>query len=175
MDTCLVLTIISDDRPGVIEQIAACVDQHKGSWQESRMAHLDGKFAGILRVSCASQDVAALSEGLKSLEASGIQVLLGEGQKDQSKDVQNLNISAIGPDRPGIVLELSKAFAQGGFNVAQLDTDCSSMPWSGDPQFEAHYQLHVRAGYDSADLQERLDTIADDLALDIQIEGSGEV
>ncbi|GAA6153392.1 glycine cleavage system protein R [Pseudoteredinibacter isoporae] len=170
MDTCLVLTIISDDRPGVVEQIAACVDQHKGSWQESRMAHLDGKFAGILRVSCATEDVTALSQALHALESSGIQVLLSEGQRDQNGSQQSLHISAIGPDRPGIVLELSRAFAQGGFNVAQLDTDCSSMPWSGDPQFEAKYQLQVQGACDTDELQERLDAIADELALDIKIE-----
>ncbi|MBB6522349.1 glycine cleavage system protein R [Pseudoteredinibacter isoporae] len=170
MDTCLVLTIISDDRPGVVEQIAACVDQHKGSWQESRMAHLDGKFAGILRVSCATEDVAALSQALQALESSGIQVLLSEGQREQGSAQQSLHISAIGPDRPGIVLELSRAFAQGGFNVAQLDTDCSSMPWSGDPQFEAKYQLQIQADCDTVELQDRLDAIADELALDIQIE-----
>lgn len=170
MDTCLVLTVISDDRPGVIEQIANCVDQHKGSWQESRMAHLDGKFAGILRVSCATEHVEALSKALSALESQGIQVLLSQGQSNQAVNQNSINISAIGPDRPGIVLELSRAFAQRAINVAQLDTDCTSMPWSGDPQFEAHYQLHMQDGCNMDELQEHLDSIADDLALDIQIE-----
>lgn len=170
METCLVLTIISDDRPGVVERLATVIESHGGNWQESRMAHLDGKFAGILRLTVASAQAQPLKSNLQALSNEGIQVLLSEGQSSAALEHKQVKISAIGPDRPGIVLELSKAFAQRQLNVGQLDTDCSSMPWSGDPQFEAHYQLQVASDSDLDELQDTLDTIADDLALDIQID-----
>lgn len=170
METCLVLTIISDDRPGVVESLATVIESHGGSWQESRMAHLDGKFAGILRVTVSNASKEAMSSDLMALASQGIQVLLSEGKTNDNGSLKQVNISAIGPDRSGIVLELSRAFSQRQLNVSQLDTDCTSMPWSGDPQFEAHYQLQVAAQTDLDELQESLDTIADDLALDIKID-----
>lgn len=50
MSTFLVLTVIADDKPGIVEQLAATITEHGGNWLESRMAQMAGKFAGI----CAS-------------------------------------------------------------------------------------------------------------------------
>ena len=47
----LVLTIIAADKPGLVERIAQNIASHGGNWLESRMAHMAGQFAGILRVS----------------------------------------------------------------------------------------------------------------------------
>ena len=50
MRSQLVLTVIGRDRPGLVEAIASQIAKHGGNWEESRMAHLAGKFAGILRI-----------------------------------------------------------------------------------------------------------------------------
>jgi len=170
MDTCIVVTLISDDRPGVVEDVAKVIEQHQGSWQESRMAHLDGKFAGILRVAVAQAAVAALQTSLAELSAKGIQISASQGRSAQAAAEKSIKVSAIGPDRPGIVKELSQAFAQRKLNVSQLDTDCSSMPWSGEPQFEAQFELQLAQASNIDDLEDSLDAIADDLALDIKLE-----
>jgi len=46
----LVLTVIGDDRPGLVEALSHVVAEHHGNWSESRMAHLADKFAGIVTV-----------------------------------------------------------------------------------------------------------------------------
>ena len=51
MTTYLVLTIIGEDRPGIVESLAEIISDHSGNWLESSMSQLAGKFAGILRVS----------------------------------------------------------------------------------------------------------------------------
>ena len=51
MRTSLVLTVIGDDKPGIVEQLSDHVLAAGANWEESRMARLAGKFAGILRVS----------------------------------------------------------------------------------------------------------------------------
>ena len=54
MNTYLVLTVIADDKPGLVETLAEVIADHKGNWLESSMSQLAGKFAGILRVSVAT-------------------------------------------------------------------------------------------------------------------------
>ena len=49
--TSLVLTVIGADRPGIVEQLSDSVLAAGANWEESRMARLAGKFAGVLRVS----------------------------------------------------------------------------------------------------------------------------
>ena len=35
--TSVVLTVIGDDRPGLVEQLASAISAHEGSWCESSM------------------------------------------------------------------------------------------------------------------------------------------
>ncbi|MBT5796266.1 MAG: hypothetical protein HOI09_02660 [Porticoccaceae bacterium] len=46
----LVLTVLAEDQPGIVEKIAKIILSHKGSWVEGKMNRLAGKFAGILLV-----------------------------------------------------------------------------------------------------------------------------
>ena len=51
MGTSLVVTVIGNDRPGIVERLSDVVLAAGANWEESRMARLAGKFAGILRIS----------------------------------------------------------------------------------------------------------------------------
>ena len=50
MARVLVLTVIGEDRPGLVEALAQLISEHEGSWHESRMAKLAGHFAGVVQV-----------------------------------------------------------------------------------------------------------------------------
>jgi len=73
----LVVTVIGKDRPGLVESVSAAVEAHGGSWVESRMSHLAGHFAGILRVSVPPANVDALIEALEALRSDGLRVAIG--------------------------------------------------------------------------------------------------
>jgi glycine cleavage system regulatory protein len=57
MSTYLVLTVIGDDKPGLVEMLADTIARHSGNWLESNMSKLAGKFAGILRIGVDEQHV----------------------------------------------------------------------------------------------------------------------
>ena len=76
MQTSLVLTIIGDDRPGLVGTLSRVVADHGGSWQESQMARLAGKFAGILRAEVPQEQASALQRALDELSADGLQVVV---------------------------------------------------------------------------------------------------
>jgi len=63
-----VLTIIGPDKPGLVERLSDTVTEHGGNWLESRMAHLGGQFAGILRVSVPESQANDLRAALERLE-----------------------------------------------------------------------------------------------------------
>ena len=46
MKISMVMTLIGKDRPGLVESLSRTVEEHGGNWEESRMAHLAGQFAG---------------------------------------------------------------------------------------------------------------------------------
>jgi len=44
----IVLTVVADDQPGIVEALSDALATHDGNWTESSMMTLAGKFAGIL-------------------------------------------------------------------------------------------------------------------------------
>lgn len=170
MQTQLVLTILSDDKPGVVELLAQTITHHQGNWLESRMAHLAGKFAGILQVAVDSESDAALREALLELSDQGIKIQVDSASSSIPTTGKRFQFSVVGNDRPGIVYEIAQAFAGRNINMSELETACSSMPWSGDPMFEATGLIQVPGSVDMDALWDQLDTIADELAVDIRLE-----
>ncbi|RYY01657.1 MAG: cellulose-binding protein [Gammaproteobacteria bacterium] len=174
MQINLVLTIISDDKPGVVEVLAQTITQHQGNWLESRMAHLAGKFAGILQVGVDSESEAALREALASLASQGLKIVVESAAESIKPAGKEFQFSVVGNDRPGIVFEIAQAFASRHINMSELETACSSMPWSGEPMFEATGLIQVPRSVDMDDLYDQLDTIADELAVDVRLEAPTE-
>lgn len=171
MNRSLVLSILSDDKPGVVETLARTVADHEGNWLESSMSHLAGKFAGILQVSVPAERLPALREALAALQSQrGIAVIVAESLDTPSEQtMQLLHFSLIGNDRPGIVRELAQAFASHQINLDELQTHCSSMPWSGDPMFAAEGIISLPETVDLDRLMDDLNDIADELGVDIEL------
>jgi len=84
MQRSLVMTVIGQDRPGLVESVAGLVAEHRGNWLESRMSRLGGQFAGILRVEVPSEKEGALVAGLRRLESRGLTVVVQPDQPEPS-------------------------------------------------------------------------------------------
>ncbi len=171
MERHLILSVLSDDRPGVIKQIAEVVTRYQGNWLESRLTQLAGKFAGVIRVKVPDAQVPALQETLGALKTNGIRVLVEDLQNSASPTATGRAIfTVLGPDRPGIVLEIAQALTRYNINIADLNTNCSSTPYSGEPLFAADGVLNVPKDTDLDQLSAQLAAIADALGIDITLE-----
>ncbi|AVE05826.1 glycine cleavage system protein R [Pseudomonas palleroniana] len=166
----LVLTIIAADKPGVVERIAHTIATHGGSWQESRMAHMAGQFAGILRVSVPAENRQNLINALEDLSTHGIRVLVGEGSSGQAATSKSIVMTLVGNDRSGIVREITALLSRQGVNLESLSTDVRPAPMSGDPLFTAEALLQVPSTLSLDTLQASLETLADDLMVELHNE-----
>jgi glycine cleavage system regulatory protein len=173
--TDLVLTLIGLDRPGLVEAVAQVVADHGGNWLESRMVHLSGKFAGILRVEVPTERRRALSQALEGLASNGLRVVAepietaSRGARGAAAGGQMMSLELIGLDRPGLVREISQLLAQHGINVEELITGRSSAPMSGEMLFRAEARVKVPEGVDAHELRGRLQRLASDLTVEIRL------
>lgn len=169
----LVLTLIGPDRPGLVEALAERVADHGGNWEESRMAHLAGKFAGILRVSVNQDRAGPLTTALSELQQEGLRIIV-ESSKAQppAEDVLRVRLEVVGNDREGIVRDISGALAKRRVNVEELHTACEDAPMGGGLLFRAKARLELPAGESIDELRAALEGIADDLMVDIAPEAA---
>ncbi len=171
MSTFLVLTVIADDKPGIVEQLSAVIAEQGGNWLESRMSHMAGKFAGILRVSIDESKSNSLVSALRSLSSSGI-VINAEHSKDAGEVVssKDLTLNLVGNDRPGIVREVSQTLAKLGVNVLELTTNCESAEMSAVALFRTVAHLRVPEDFEADELTDALEAISNDLMVEINLD-----
>jgi len=169
MRTSLVLTVIGDDKPGIVEQLSERVLATGANWEESRMARLAGKFAGLLRVSVATDQADALAATLRELDAGGLSVVVTRSGAGTTGAQRTVGLELIGHDHPGIVRDISRALAQLGVNIEELDTDVTSAPMSGDSLFRARVTLGVPSGVTVNQLRTVLEELAGELMVDLTL------
>jgi len=169
MSTYLVLTIIGDDKPGLVEMLADTIARNSGNWLESNMSHLAGKFAGILRVSVADAHADALIQDLQKLSSVLKLVVEKVSVHDAPPRLRSLRLTLVGNDRPGIIKEISRALALQHVNVEELATQCTTAPMSGESLFNAQAELKVPADLNIHALQRQLEQLADDLIVEISL------
>jgi glycine cleavage system regulatory protein len=172
--TSLVLTLLGPDRPGLVEAVADVIAGSGGNWLESRMAHLAGKFAGVLRAEVPAGKVDAVIQALGRLESRGLKIVaeVAGAVPEPVADQRAMNLELVGLDRPGLVREISQLLAQQGVNVEELTTDRSSAPMSGEMLFHARARVHIPASADLARLRGALERLANDLVVEIRLDPS---
>ncbi len=172
MNVSLVMTVIGEDRPGLVDSLAKLIAEHDGNWLESRMSHLCGQFAGILRVEVAEAKAERLKDALMALEESGLRLVIASDSVAGAAagSTRGMRLELMGQDRPGIVRDISQALADKEVNVEEFQTECVSAPMSGESLFKAEALLKIPEELSLEELKGELERIAADLMVDIVLE-----
>jgi glycine cleavage system regulatory protein len=166
-DQYLILTVIGDDRPGLVGELSAAISAHGGNWLESSMSHLAGKFAGIVKIAIPDAKSEALKAALHAL--SGLKTTVESSSEPAVAGRRRLRLSLVGHDRIGIVKEVTQVLARHGVNVEELATHTSSAPMSAEILFHAQAELSASAELDTRTLATDLERISNDLMVDISV------
>ena len=161
----LVITVIGQDRPGLVEVLSDTIYQNNGNWLASSLSKLAGQFAGILQVEVASQYVPVLSQALSQID--GLRIHLVEEESSTAPAIALHPLTVTGNDRPGIVKQVTTQLNRLGININKLKTETQSAPNWGYPIFTARFQLELPPGLQLGDIRDALERLADDLTVDI--------
>jgi glycine cleavage system regulatory protein len=170
MTTSLILTIIGDDEPGLVEAVARTVATHNGNWLESRMSHMGGKFAGIARVDVPEGDRQRLTDALGKLGARGLRVAVEHGTTPADEPgFTPASLELVGSDHPGIIRDISEVLSRCRVNIEELSTERIAAPMSGEALFRATARLRLPAGFSEDDLTLEIEEVAHNLMVDVRI------
>ena len=171
MTTSIVLTVVADDQPGIVEDLSDALATHGGNWTESSMMTLAGKFAGILLAEVPEERADSFLRVLDSLEAGGMQIVAQRSDRPaRPAGAKEYSLELVGQDHPGIVLEITGVLARLGINVQELETTVQSASMSGESLFIAHARILVPEEVSLATLRGEMEDLANELMVDIDLD-----
>ena len=174
MNTSLVITVLAEDRPGLVSSLSEVLNGHHANWMESRMTRLAGKFAGLLQVSVADEHLAALTEALQALQTDDllIQVEKTKSTKinsDANSDIEVtlLKLELLGQDRPGIIEDVTSKLATLNVNIEEMSSEQRVASMSNEMLFFAELSLRIPESITPEDVQDALEEMSDQLMVDL--------
>lgn len=168
----LVLTLIGNDRAGLVSAVAEVAARHDANWEQSQMAELAGRFAGVVLLTvpdAAADDLIADLEPLHGM----LDITVQRGVTIATPaDTRRFALDLVGADRRGIVFEISRVLAEHGVNIELFESESRDAPMSGERLFEAHAVLEIPRAADIAALRRSLERLADELMVDLDLEAA---
>ncbi|MEH6358010.1 MAG: ACT domain-containing protein [Pseudomonadales bacterium] len=169
MRCSLVLGVMCEDRPGILDILSTLITDHEGEWTESKMVTMAGKFAGILTVELPCREQQPFTDAVNGLAEQGLKVNVERIEVHVEPQVHEFQLEMVGQDRPGIVREITHLLAKHDINLEALESRIESASMSGETLFIAAAVVHIPEQVDMNKLQNGFDELANELMVDIKL------
>ncbi|MBN9214244.1 MAG: amino acid-binding ACT protein [Microbacterium sp. SCN 70-200] len=167
----LVLTVVGDDRAGLVNALAQKIAEVGGNWEQSELAELAGAFAGIVLVSVPDDHVAAFTTALRDLDGL-LSVTAHTGSAADAaagESGHTLAFTVLGNDRPGIVRDVTAAIAAHALSIDTFRSRTLEAPMAGGTLFEASVSVSVPASADAEAITRALEALAGEIQVDLTV------
>ncbi|MEL4503380.1 ACT domain-containing protein [Luteococcus sp. H138] len=164
----LLLTLIGDDREGLVSALSSVVAQHDGNWLESQMARLGGKFAGVALVDLPDEKTNAFTAAVGGM--TDLQVSVTPAGEQSEPLGTPVTLRLVGNDRPGIVREVTTVLAGKGVGIDEMHTSTRPAPMADTTLFETIAQVRLPEGLEVGEVRESLEAIAAELMVDLDFD-----
>lgn len=168
--TSLVVTAIGTDRPGIVSLLSDRARGFGANWAGSRMASLAGQFAGMVRFEVSVENAEPLATALRGLESAELRLVIALSEATPVPAGRRIvKLDLVGPDRPGIIRDLSKNLAERGVSIEELHTEIVSGATSAEHVFQVKALLVVPEALANDELQRMLEALASEMMVDIAL------
>lgn len=159
----LAVTVLGDDRPGIVAELTAVLAELGGNLEDSTMTLLRGHFAMVVLVDT-DAPLDQVEAGLEALGESGALSVdvreLSEPSRGQAAGTgPTWSLRVHGADRPGIVAAITRVLADHGGNIVDLGTRL------GDQLYVLLAEVELPAGSDPQALEAALQGAAQALGV----------
>lgn len=163
--TTLAITVIAQDRPGIIARITEALAGQQMNLTDSSMTVLHGQLAMTL-ICTGNADRVRVDAALQPVAADGeiihVHDLPEVGAAPAAAGASYL-LTVHGADRLGIVATVTAAVAEAGGNITDLTTHL------GGGLYVLAAEVDLPPGADVAALRSRIDAAAADLGVDVEL------
>lgn len=166
----IIITAVGKDRPGMAHALAAQLAQNGCNIEDTTMTRLSGEFAMILIVSPPQNlSIEALSQLIKPLEKShglfiNCRAIEDEIETDESATPRYL-LSVYGPERSGLVAQITGVLAQQNVNITDVQTRVAS----AGAVYVMLFEIEIPAALSPQTLQETLEKAAQEIGAQVSL------
>ncbi len=173
MQQQILVTVVGQDRPGIVKEITEGIVEHSANVEESRTASLGDQFLGLFLVSAHRETLNQLLEYLHNCGSESLTVTVKEIDHPAYPGYLLYDLEVAGADHPGIIHGVSEFLAGKGVNIAESKTSTYNSPVSGTPLFSMTALLQVPPNLSAEDLRQSLTDLGDAQSVDITFTTSG--
>ena len=123
-DNWYMLTLIGEDKPGIVAAVTKSLFDLGLNLGETSMLRLGGNFTIMMMVSANLEESALRGQLKPVIEAQGMCLHVDPISAHLHEHlVPNIQVTVSGADRAGIVAQVTAALAAAGFNILDLESD----------------------------------------------------
>ena len=172
--TSLIVTFVGRDRPGLVSALSDRAAEHGANWTDSIMANFAGYFAGIVQLQASAERCDSLIVALEAMELDDVRIQIVRTDDTATPAmVRRLQLDLVGQDRPGIIHGISSELARYSVSIDKLQTFVASGAMSGEQMFHLSAQLTVPTALNTENLRAGLESLANELMVDITFVSGG--
>ena len=164
-DQIIAVTVLGDDRPGIVADVTGALAGLHGNLEDSTMTLLRGHFAMVLLVRTgASAD--SVESALHPLSADGSLVINARVLREPALSQiggPSFALRVHGADRPGIVAAITSVVARHGANIVDLGTRL------GDGLYVLMAELQLTSEASAVGLETDLQGAAGELGVEVHL------
>lgn len=174
-----IMTAFGKDRPGFIADISQLIYENRCNLEDSTMTNLSDEFAMIFLFDGTEDDSMGeplekrlLRECRRLEKEKGISAFVREISPEITKpkeNAKNKTLHVEGLDQAGIVYKISRYLADRDVNISNFDSRMSHSPQTGASMYTIDIQIEVPEGFPAAELDEDLNSIGNELNVDITL------
>jgi len=147
MNNWYMLTLVGEDRPGIVAQITAALFENGCNLGEASMMRLGGNFSIMLMVQNVDDSVQLADVIHPVTDKLGLHTHIDSIQAHLHEHLDpNVRITVHGADRAGIVAKVTGALAEAGLHILDLASDVGGT--SEKPIYIMHIEGHAEQGAD---------------------------
>lgn len=162
----LVLTVIGEDKLGLVESLSNVLADNHANWLASNLSHLSGYFAGVVEIEVAEDYLVNLTQALGDI--TDLKVEVHDGVGNELPTMQEIEFVITGNDRKGIVQELSSIITHKGASIIHFTSSRQSAPNWGGGLFHAVAKVGLPNGMSPDVVADALEQLASDIVVDLE-------
>lgn len=173
MSKTVVLTGVGRDRVGIVAELTQMLFELGCNLLDSSMTLLRGEFALIVMVELANEaDLPRLREALQQREQQlGMVIHVREPSEEELREpeaaLNSFIVSVYGADKPGIVASVTRALADAGINITDVQTKSTGY---AKKVFVMLLEVSAPPAVSVADIEKQLKAIGSKLNVDVSVQ-----